>query len=423
MSIEPTFTESTDSLPEPPGTIDEQSSPVSERPAPLPRVGSIDTYRGAVMFLLMAESLHLSRMAANFPESDLWKFLAHHQTHVPWIGCSLHDMIQPSFSFLVGVSLPFSLVARRSKGQSTGRMTLHALWRSILLVGLGIFLRSVGRNQTNFTFEDTLSQIGLGYMFLFALAFASRKAQWIACGAILVGYWALFAFWPLPGTEFKYADVGVASPDAPQLLPGFQAHWNMNSNPAWAFDVWFLNQFPREKPFTHNGGGYSTLSFIPTLATMILGLIAGGIMKDGKNSWKTGLHFVVLGGVLFAAGYGLGAAGICPVVKKIWTPSWVLYSGGLCFATLGVFTWICDAARLNPLFWPIRIIGANCIFVYVVIHWWDRFIQSNIKTHFGQDIFKSFGPGYEPLVAGAATMAVYWLIVAWMDKNRVRIRI
>ncbi len=423
MSIDPTSADPNDGLTDKPELPMSPGSEAAERPAPPPRVGSIDTYRGVVMFLLMAESLEFRKVSSSFPESPLWKFLAYHQTHVDWIGCSLHDMIQPSFSFLVGVSLPFSMAARRSKGQSTSSMTLHALWRAFLLVALGIFLRSVGRKQTNFTFEDTLSQIGLGYMALFALAFYSRKIQWIACAAILVGYWALFAVWPLPAPDFKYADVGVSSPDAPQLLPGFQAHWNMNSNPAWAFDVWFLNLFPREKPFTHNGGGYSTISFIPTLATMILGLIAGGMMKDGKNPWKTGLVFVLLGAALFAAGYGLGEAGICPVVKKIWTPSWVLFSGGLCFAALGAFVWICDAACLSPLFWPIRIIGANCIFVYVVIHWWDRFIQSNIKTHLGQNIFDSFGAGYEPLVAGAATMLVYWLIVAWMDKNRVRIRI
>lgn len=424
MSSEPTSAEPDEVpnvIPASPAETETSAPPVQATPTQ--RIGSIDAYRGVVMFLLMAESLRLRQVSANFPESALWKFLAYHQTHVDWIGCSLHDMIQPSFSFLVGVSLPFSLAARRSKGSSTGNIVLHALWRSFLLVALGIFLRSVGRNRTNFTFEDTLSQIGLGYMGLFALAFYSRKIQWITCAAILVGYWALFAVWPLPAPDFKYANVGVASADAPQLLPGFQAHWNMNSNPAWAFDVWFLNLFPREKPFTHNGGGYSTISFIPTLATMILGLIAGGMMKDGKNPWKTGLIFIVLGAALTGAGYALGEAGICPVVKKIWTPSWVLFSGGLCFAALGAFVWICDAARLSPLFWPIRIIGANCIFVYVVIHWWDRFIQSNIKTHLGQDIFKSFGPGYEPLVAGAATMLVYWLIVAWMDKNRIRIRI
>lgn len=410
------------SVEEPTLDLPNENYGLEEKPKLVSRVASIDVYRGMVMFLLMAESLHLGQMARNFPDSRLWKTLAYHQTHVDWIGCSLHDMIQPSFSFLVGVSLPFSLLARRSKDQSTAKMWVHAIWRSFLLVALGIFLRSVGRKQTNFTFEDTLSQIGLGYLFLFALAFYSRKIQWITLGVILVGYWALFAFYPEPGPNYDYKAVGV--PDGwPHLMSGFESHWNINSNPAWAFDTWFLNLFPRESPFAFNRGGYSTLSFIPTLGTMILGLIAGGMMTRPYPSWKNGLQFALLGAVLVGFGYGLGQLGICPVVKKIWTPSWVLFSGGICFLFLSGFVILCDAAGLADLFWPIQVIGANCIFTYVVIHWWNSFIQRNIKTHFGENIFQTFGSLYEPIFAGAATMFVYWLILVWMDKNRIRIRL
>ena len=186
------------------------------------RLGSIDAFRGFAMFLLMAEALHLSHMARNFPESKIWKTLAYHQTHVEWIGCSLHDMIQPSFSFLVGVSLPFSLLSRRQNGQSKKKMTLHAIWRAFALVTLGIFLRSVGRKQTNFTFEDTLSQIGLGYCFLFLLGLKTRKVQWIALSAILISYWALFAAYPLPSTNFDYSAVGLDK-NSSSFLTGFQA--------------------------------------------------------------------------------------------------------------------------------------------------------------------------------------------------------
>src|SRR3954447_9962839 len=116
-----------------------------ESQAPPPRLASIDAYRGLVMFLMMAEALRLCAVSRAIPESPFWKFLCSHQTHVEWVGCSLHDLIQPSFSFLVGVALPFSLAARIARGQSKGRMVAHALWRSLLLVLLGIFLRSVGR--------------------------------------------------------------------------------------------------------------------------------------------------------------------------------------------------------------------------------------------------------------------------------------
>ena len=138
-------------------------------PAAMSRNTAVDAYRGLVMLLMMAEVLRLSSVARAFPGNRFWEFLAFNQSHVEWAGCSLHDMIQPSFSFLVGVALPYSIARRMAKGSSFGGMMVHTLWRSVLLVWLGIFLRSQRGPIPNFTFEDTLTQIGLGYTFLFAL--------------------------------------------------------------------------------------------------------------------------------------------------------------------------------------------------------------------------------------------------------------
>src|SRR5437764_6186724 len=123
---------------------------VETAPRPIARLASIDAYRGLVMFLMMAEVLAIGRVAKALPESAFWKFLHSQQSHVEWVGCVLHDLIQPSFSFLVGVALPFSIAARIARGQGFGKMFAHSAWRSLLLIALGIFLRSVGRPQTNF---------------------------------------------------------------------------------------------------------------------------------------------------------------------------------------------------------------------------------------------------------------------------------
>src|SRR6188768_561738 len=143
---------------------------------------SLDAYRGFVMFLMMAEVLRLSKVAQGSPDSAFWAFLAYHQTHVEWTGASLHDMIQPSFSFLVGAALPYSVAARMAKGASEKGLFVHALWRSFVLIALGIFLRSTHSTQTNYTFEDTLTQIGMGYPFLFLLGWRPPKWAWIALG-------------------------------------------------------------------------------------------------------------------------------------------------------------------------------------------------------------------------------------------------
>lgn len=389
-----------------------------------PRLISLDAFRGFVMFLMMGEVFHFCRVAGALPESGVWKFLCHHQSHVAWIGCSLHDLIQPAFSFMVGVALPFSIASRFARGQGRTQMSLHAFWRALVLILLGVFLRSTGAQQTNWTFEDTLSQIALGYGFLFLLGFRPLRDQWIVLAALLVVYWAAFALYPLPPADFDYAKVGVSEKWLGEFgLTGFAAHWQKNSNLAWAFDTWWMNLFPRKSEFLYNGGGYSTLSFIPTLGTMILGLIAGGVMRSERGPWAKVKWLAIAGVIGLAIGWLCGAIGICPVVKKIWTPSWVLFSGGWCFLLLAGFYVVVDIIGLRRLAFPLTVIGMNSIAAYCIAHLFDSFIQKNLKTNLGQDCFKFLGDAYEPFLHGTATMLVFWLILYWMYRRKLFLRI
>jgi predicted acyltransferase len=301
-------------------------------------------------------------------------------------------------------------------------MVLHAAWRALVLVGLGIFLRSVGRPQTNYTFEDTLTQIGLGYPFLFLLGLRSARVQWIALALILIGYWAAFALYPGPDAGLDHRAVGVPE-DWPHRLDGFAAHWNKNSNLAWAFDRRFLNLFPRQRPFVANGGGYATLNFIPTLGTMILGLLAGGVLRGDRRGSRKLAWLVGAGLIALLAGGGLGAAGICPVVKRIWTPSWVLFSGGWCLLILSALYALTDLAGLRRWAFPLTVIGMNSIAAYCLSGLIERFISGSLRTHLGREVFQALGPGYEPLLHGAAVLAVLWLILLWMYRRRIFLRI
>lgn len=385
------------------------------------RLISMDAYRGFVMFLMVAEVLHLSRVAAAHP-NWFWNFLARHQTHVEWYGASLHDLIQPSFSFLVGVALPYSIASRVAKGEAKPKMFAHAAWRALILILLGVFLRSVGKLQTYWTFEDTLSQIGLGYLFLFALGFRSTKIVWASLALILVGYWLAFVLYPLPPPGFDYTAVGVPA-DWPFHATGIAAHFNKNSNLAWAFDTWFLNLFSREKPFTNNGGGYATLSFIPTLGTMILGLIAGRWLRE-ETSEKTKLQKLAIAGVAgIALGLALHYSGICPSVKRIWTPSWTIFSGGWCFLLLAGFYGLIDKLGYKRWAFPLVVIGMNSIAIYVLAHLIEKFILASFRIHFGQNVFNVFGEGYSWLLSGWAVILVFWLILYWMYKKKLFIRI
>jgi heparan-alpha-glucosaminide N-acetyltransferase len=392
------------------------------RPAmPTVRNLAVDAYRGLVMLLMMGEALQFWTVWQHYPNSVFWKVLAWNQTHVEWVGCSLHDTIQPSFSFLVGVALPYSLRSRRKKGATFPRLLVHTVWRSLVLVLLGIFLRSLDSTQTYFTFEDTLTQIGLGYTFLFLLAFRPTRDQWIAFGAILFGYWLAWALYPLPGPNFNYAAVGVPR-DWPHLFTGFLAHWNKNSNFGQAFDLWFLNLFPREHPFVFNDGGYLTLSFIPTLATMILGLFAGQWFQASAPRIPI-RRFLTAGAILLVLGLVFHYAGICPIVKRIWTPSWVLFSGGICFFFLAAFSWIIDVKQWKRWAFPLIVVGTNSIAAYLMAHLWGQFLAKNLVTNLGHAPFLIFGPGLQPLLLGASILLVDWLCLFWMYRRKVFLRI
>jgi heparan-alpha-glucosaminide N-acetyltransferase len=389
-------------------------------PQPATRNIAVDAYRGFVMFLMMAEVLRLSRVAEAFPGNWFWSFLALNQTHVAWAGCSLHDTIQPGFSFLVGVALPYSIASRLTKGGTFGKMFLHALWRSLLLVALGVFLRSMHSPQTNFTFEDTLSQIGMGYPILFLLAFRPPRWQWAALGVILTGYWLAWALYPVAGPGFNWQAVGV--PPDWHHYTGFAAHWDKNANLGTAFDQWFLNLFPRVRPFVANDGGYLTLSFIPTLGTMILGLFAGRWLRDSAP--QIPMKRLLLAGVIgIAAGLLLHFTGICPVVKRIWTPSWTLFSGGLCFLFLAGFSWVLDVKGYRKWAFPLVVIGMNSIAAYMIAHLFERFISDSFRINLGPHAFEIFGSGVEPFVHGAAILLVYWLILFWMYRRKLFLRV
>lgn len=396
-----------------------EATPISERAA---RLVSLDAFRGLVMTLMLAEIMHLHDVAQSFPHSLIWRVIGYNTDHVDWQGCSLHDLIQPAFSFLVGAALPFSIASRKAKGQTFGPMLGHAIRRAFILIFLGIFLRSLTSSQTYFTFEDTLTQIGLGYVFLFLLGFTRVRTQVVTMVLILICFWAAFALYPAPGPHFDYARVGVP-PDWTHNYTGFLSHWNKNSNLSWRFDVWFLNLFPRKAPFIFNEGGWSTLSFIPTLATMILGLLTGEWLKSKESKDRKLRGLILAGAGLTLLGLICQWAGICPIVKRVWTSSYTLYSGGLVILILAGFYALMELKGWQRWAFPLVVVGMNSIAIYVMSWTMTNFVGNALNRHFGWAISALAGPTFEPVLHGFLIMLSFWLILFWMYRRKIFLRI
>jgi predicted acyltransferase len=429
--------------------IVKEQRPMEPAPTPThatrpPRLIGLDAYRGLVMLAMASSGFAFAKVARQFPDSPTWQTLGYQFEHVPWRGCSFWDLIQPSFMFMVGVALPFSYATRRAQGQSWGRMFGHALWRSLLLVALGVFLSSASGKQTNFVFTNVLSQIGLGYMVIFLLLGRSARFQMATALAILAGYWLLFAAYPLPSTGLDRKALGV--PDDWPALQGFFAHWDKNTNVAAAFDLWFLNLFPRPSgdPFRFNEGGYATLNFVPSIATMLFGLMAGELLRGGRPAVAKLRTLALAGAGCLLAGTILDAT-VCPVVKRIWTPSWTIYSTGWTCLILAAFYGLNDVAGFRRWAFPLVVVGANSIAMYVMAQLLKPFVTSTLKIHLGYgwkalatapavDRYASerfgthldphlFGGLYGPIAQNAAVLFVLWLICLWMYRQRIFVKI
>lgn len=387
----------------------------------LGRLVSLDAYRGAIMLMMASSGLGLAQVARQHTDSGLWRFIGHQVEHAQWAGFTLWDIIQPAFMFMVGVALPWSVANRCARGQSFRTMLAHALWRALVLVLLAVFLTSAWSRQTVWSFNNVLAQIGLGYPIVFLLVFTKPRTRWLAAFGILFIYWLAFALYPLPAADFDWASVGV--PADWTFLTGFEAHWEKNANFAAAFDRWFLNLFPREEPFVFSRGGYQTLNFVPSIATMIFGLLSGQLLRSNLTITRKMKHLVLFGVAGVVAGGAFALVGLCPIVKRIWTPSWTICSAGWVTLILAAFVALVEWRGWKRWTFPFVIVGLNPITLYCMWQLMGGFIRENVKRHVSRNVFEIFGTTYSPVLERAVVLLVLWLVVLWMYRRKIFLRI
>ena len=393
------------------------------------RLLSLDAYRGLIMVSLAFEGFGLRQTAENHlaadPDSSVWQAIYYQFSHVPWTGCGYWDLIQPSFMFMVGVSMAYSYAKRSKLGHAYGKMLRHALSRSVILILLGIFLISDSGPSTSWSLMNVLTQIGLGYTFLFLFWGRRLRSQSLGAALILTLTWMLYVLYPAASV-----DPAVGSPEfgleqewAQQHLAEVSPAWHKNANVGHAVDSWLLNRLPRQEPFVYNEGGYQTINFIPSLATMLFGLMVGELLRS-RRSAQAKLKALLTAGILgLIAGLILDWTGLCPLIKRIWTPSWVIFSTGWCCLILGGLYALIDLANIRRWTFPLLVVGTNSIAIYCMRMLLAGWAAATFQTHLGQNIFQLWGAANEPALESLMVGLTFWLTCWWMYRRRIFLRV
>ncbi|MCA9239883.1 MAG: DUF5009 domain-containing protein [Planctomycetales bacterium] len=307
------------------------------------RLMSLDALRGFDMFWIIgADSLvaGLRRLT----DSPLVATLADQLEHAEWEGFRFYDLIFPLFVFLMGASTVFSLSKFKQDGSASAAYP-RVFRRFVLLYLLGLIYyggQSRGDDPEMFRYLGVLQRIALCYLGS-ALLFLHLKTRGliVACGVLLIGYWALLTFVPVPGHGAGVYEEG-------QNLTNY-------------LDAHYLPGFKWDGAWDPEG----MLSTLPAVASGLLGVLAGLVIRreDLAGQRKT-LYLAAVGAACLVAGYAWGVP--FPVIKKLWTSSFVLVAGGWSFLLLALFYQIIDVWGIKTWSRPFVWIGMNCMTIYVL---------------------------------------------------------
>jgi predicted acyltransferase len=359
------------------------------------RIASIDALRGFDMFWIVGGEEIFHSLYRVWP-SSLTTLLHTQLIHVDWEGFRFYDLIFPLFLFIVGLVLPFSLTRRLERGADRRELYKHLARRLVLLFLLGL----VHNQLLNFNFHDlriagVLQRIALCYFAAGLIVMnAGVRAQAVITGGILVAYWAIMALVPVPGFG-----AGVLTPEG-----------NLSA---------YLDQKLLPGPFCcyHFGDNEGILSTLPAVATTMLGVLAGHWLRTKAAPLRkaAGLALAGIACLLLGNLWGIWF----PVIKNIWTSSYVLVAGGWSLLLLALFYWIIDARGRRRWAFFFTVIGVNPITIYVIRSQFDFGIITRI---FVRGFIDDFGPA-RPVVWHFLVMMTGWLFLYYLYRKKIFLRV
>jgi predicted acyltransferase len=397
------------------------------------RLMSLDALRGFDMFWILGADA-LVRALDRMGDSSITRFFAAQLSHKDWNGFAFYDLIFPLFVFIAGASLVWSLTKEIASHGRTGACR-RVIRRGLLLVVIGIFYSGgLSTEWPNIRLLGVLQRIGLAYMFA-GLIFCFFKPRAVAglCAGLLVGYWALLTFAPMRDIRLEKAhldDLARAAGTTNSMAFARSAYDGTTARTTGKFDKGYnvSNHFDFQylpgRKYDIYWDPEGILSTIPAIGTCLLGVFAGLLLRSGSISDKDKITWL----------FSLGAAGVVagflwgwqfPVVKKIWSSSFVLVAGGYSAMLLAAFYWIVDMRGYRLWCQPFVWIGMNSITVYLANNiigfrrLADRFVGGDVKNFFNTHVAQGSGD----LLGALVGLGLGVLLVWFLHRKRIFLRL
>lgn len=364
------------------------------------RLGSLDVLRGFDLFCLVFFQPVFKRLAIAV-DWPFFNWLSTKFQHVQWEGFVFWDLIMPLFMFMAGISMPFAF-SKYLKNGSKAQLYKRILKRVFVLFVLGMIcqgnLLAFDPNKIYF-YSNTLQAIAIGYL-ISSVLFIHFQRHWqitITAGLLLL-YWVVMMFFPVDG--FGGGDF---TPD---------------HNMAEYIDRMILGRFRDHAVVTENGldfGNYRYTWILSSLnfgVTVMTGVFAGQILKNGSSGIKKIQYLVLIGGLMVLAGQLWGMQ--MPIIKRIWTSSMTLYSSGICFLLMALFYYLVDYKKYGKYLNWLKIYGMNSILAYMIYELFNFSCITDPLLH-GTEQFLG---GYYPALAKLGSVSISFFILWLMHRHR-----
>ena len=358
------------------------------------RLTSLDFFRGATVACMIM---------VNDPGN--WSIKYDQLSHAEWEGCTFTDLIFPFFLFIVGVSVSFAYGKALAKGRERKELLWKAAKRTAIIFGIGLFLNLFPYfNFSELRIPGVLQRIALVFFFCsIAFLYLRKSSQYFLFGEILIGYYVLLMYVPVPG-------IGPAN-----LEP-------INNFTAW-FDRLILEGYiGKSGQGQYDSTGIFTT--IPAIASGLVGVFVGHLLSSKKLTENEQLIWLFVAGA-FSMLAGWAFSFEFPMIKRLWTSTYVLYSSGIALLSFATIYWFLDVQRFRKGTQPFLAFGMNALTAYIVAALIGRVTSiTGFKGWVYENILTSILDPYNASFAYSILNTLFIFIgIWWMYKKDIVIKV